>query len=87
MSEEFRAENGDLYVVEGSILEVWSWVGQSQARIRLDMIEPVEYQEKWGTHMIKLKVSSHAYTITSAGANSGELAAWLESARVRATSA
>ena len=85
MSEEFQTENGDRYVIDGNVLEVWSWVGQSQSRIRLDMIDPVEYKGKWGTHMIKLPRSTHAYTITTAGDQSEELAAWIEAARVAAS--
>lgn len=84
VSEEFAAENGNRYVVDGNVLEVWSWTGESQIRIRLDLIEPVEYKGKWGTHMIKLKVSSHAYIVTDAGEQSPELANWLEAARQRA---
>ena len=85
MSEEFQTENGDRYVVDGRILEVWSWVGQSQSRIRLDMIDSVEYKGKWGTHMIQLQKSgAETYNIITAGDRSEELAAWIEAARVAA---
>ena len=83
MAEEFVGENNDRYVVEGNILEIWSWTGTSSERFRLDLIDPVEYKGKWGTHMISIGVSSHKYSITDAGDRSQELANWLEAARSR----
>ena len=85
MSEEFVGENKNRYVVDGNILEIWSWTGESQSRFRLDLVGSVEYKGKWGTHMISLKTSTHSYTITDAGDQSPELANWLEAARQRAT--